>query len=72
MKINSKLLFILFMSVLPGLTFAAYDAKCLADCFSTHHDCNYCSYQCYTEESYHRMPNYSDDATCPLQENNAY
>ena len=53
--------------ILSSLSYADYDKSCLDDCFRTGHECNFCNYECYRENVYKPMPNYSGDSTCPLQ-----
>ena len=68
MKKNLKsLMFLLFACCVSTTAYSGYDAQCLNDCFSTGHECNYCNYQCYSEDAYQSRPRYSDAIPCPLQ-----
>lgn len=53
------------------MAYADWDRNCLSACYSSRHDCRYCSYQCYRENNYNPGPNYSGDSTCLLQEENS-
>lgn len=68
MQMNLKsLMLILVSGLLATASYAGYDNQCLSDCFSTGHECNYCNYQCYSEDTYRAKPHYSDEIPCPLQ-----
>lgn len=56
----------LFLILFVSNVYAGWDQQCLDDCFSTHHECKYCSYQCYSEDYDHPVPHYHH-TPCPLQ-----
>lgn len=63
--IARKLIIIVFMAAITQPAYAAWDAQCLNDCFSTGHECRYCAYQC--ERDPKTPPPYSKEIeTCPL------
>lgn len=64
MKISSFI--ILLVSLTSTTAYSAWSKKCLEDCFSTHHECNYCSYQCEVDDYIPRT--YTDTYTCPLEQ----
>lgn len=70
MKLTQQSLLILFISIASTSAHAAWSAKCLNDCFSTGHECNYCNYQCEVDEP--RRQDNTPTPTCPIFESKIY
>ncbi len=67
MKNQPKLFIILIIFSLPTVSIATWNRQCLDSCFSTGHECNYCSYQCQREPP--PSPPYSkEEEICPLND----
>ncbi|MBA3660625.1 MAG: hypothetical protein H0W64_02760 [Gammaproteobacteria bacterium] len=68
MELKKTLLFFFFL-LAPHVAFAEYDAKCLAECFGTGHDCYFCNYICYHD--YYTRPvkpyPYPEQRPCDLE-----
>lgn len=64
MKPYSSILLTLMLVIASQLSHAEWDKKCLDDCFGTHHECDYCSYQC--EVDGHQKMRVYPTSTCPL------
>jgi hypothetical protein len=68
-KISATLIALFVFSFTSSVSASAYpqwwDKQCLHDCFSTGHDCNFCSYQCEARE-YPATP-YVGNLPCPLE-----
>lgn len=61
-----KYFLILLIALSSPAAFAAWSKQCLDDCFSTHHECSYCAYQCQvTVKEVPYTPD--DDYKCPLE-----
>jgi hypothetical protein len=60
-----KYMIILLLWLASATTYASYSGKCLDDCFSTHHDCLYCAYQCRRDDM-PTQPEADNDYHCPL------
>lgn len=66
MKIIWKSVFCISLITFINPALAAWDSKCLRDCFATCHECNFCAYQCEVE--YNGPPVTYPEQECPLNE----
>ena len=72
MQLNlGRLIFILSFIISAPAAYANWDKQCLDDCFSTHHDCGYCNYECSTSDNGPPQRVYSD-YTCPFTGGNQH
>lgn len=58
---------ILFIFLTSTASYSAWDKQCLDDCFSTHHDCGYCNYQCEVSNQRPNNDEDTNDNTCPAE-----
>jgi hypothetical protein len=63
---RKSLILLFFLSAAVSAQYSYYSKGCLADCFNTGHDCNYCAYECEKTRSAYPVPNYDGDTTCPF------
>ncbi|HTM64538.1 MAG TPA: hypothetical protein VL360_08610 [Gammaproteobacteria bacterium] len=49
---------------------AAWDQQCVDDCFRTHHECNYCDYQCRVDTNPPEIRDIGPQYRCPFNEQN--
>lgn len=66
MNIKACLTIIFLFLSTSAISYAGYRSSCLDICFETRHDCQYCAYQCYSEDRYVIERDYSEYSTCPL------
>ncbi len=51
---------------------STWNPQCLDDCFSTHHECNYCDYQCRVPDEHPNEDIQTRQYVCPFTEHNYY
>lgn len=49
---------------------AGWDQQCVDDCFRTHHQCNYCDYQCRVDNNPPEIYETNDNYRCPFTDQN--
>jgi hypothetical protein len=66
MKQYYRSLILLSLALTSNVAVAGWNQQCLNDCFNSNHACNYCDYQCRTEETPSRFEDNSNEYKCPF------